>query len=93
MMRLPGDDGSDDIARVIICSTPTDTTSIAEDILTLSSSSYSDGNVVVVVGIPVIVVGFFRPGHGTHHWPKHSLIKAATVVPERAYLGNVRSVL
>lgn len=92
MMRLPGDDGSDDIARVIICSTPTDTTSIAEDILTLSSSSYSDGN-VVVVGIPVIVVGFFRPGHGTHHWPKHSLIKAATVVPERAYLGNVRSVL
>lgn len=78
--RLPAEDVSDGSARVMFgrCSSA-DATSIADDTLTLSRSS--------VGGTPVMVVGFFRPGHGTHHGPKNSLIKEATVLG-RAYLGG-----
>lgn len=87
---LPADDASSDgSARVIESSTPS-TTSIAEDILSLSSSlSSGGGGGGDVVATPVIVVGFFRPGHGIHHWPKNSLIKAATV-SGRACLAHER---
>lgn len=88
---LPADDASSDgSARVIESSTPS-TTSIAEDILSLSSSlsSGGGGGGGDVVATPVIVVGFFRPGHGIHHWPKNSLIKAATV-SGRACLAHER---
>jgi hypothetical protein len=81
---------SDGSARVIESSTAS-TTSIAEDILSLSSSlsggGGGGGDGDDVVATPVIVVGFFRPGHGIHHWPKNSLIKVATV-SKRAYLAD-----
>lgn len=85
ILCVPADDASDGSARVIV-SSATDTASIADDIsLSLSSSSQfsDDGDVVVVVVVTaplfVVVDVFFRPGHGVHHWPKHNLIKAATV--------------
>lgn len=78
---VPADVASDGSARVIV-SSATDTASIADDTSLSSSSPFSDDGDVVVVVVVVLAtpsIVFFRPGHGIHHWPKHSLIKAATV--------------